>query len=80
MKQNQHNGKWRSKQTAQCKMCHYFQMGSVLFENKSVSHRHYCVKTTLNYTTNKPSVSMVMCYGSVDDVEARLSILPYSKY
>lgn len=58
----------------------HFQMGNILFENATVTHRHYCLKTTVNNETKEPTVNAVICFDSSDKLEVRHNILPYGKW
>lgn len=56
-----------------------FQMGNAVFENKTLTHRDYCLLTTLDHETNKPNVKIMACYVNEGPIEPRFQILPYSK-
>lgn len=57
----------------------YLQTGVVVHENKSITHREYCLRLALNETTNKPKLGVLLCYKSADKLQARFNILPYGK-
>lgn len=53
------------------------QTGIVVHENKSITHRQYCLKASLDKVTNESKLDMVMCYESAD--QHQFNILPYGE-
>lgn len=55
------------------------QRGHILYENKSVPHKQYCLMASLDEDTNKARLDLVLCFEE-DQLETRYNILPYGKW